>query len=52
MVQELRVYDLEVRLRDLTFAVDISDEAMYGGPTLGEIWEKQTYRRDDPRYNT
>lgn len=31
--------DLEVRLRDLALSVDVSNEAMYGGGTLTEIWE-------------
>eukprot|EP00803_Ostreobium_quekettii_P003632 evm.model.scf_117.8 EVM.evm.TU.scf_117.8 scf_117:52245-57460(+) len=49
-VEELRISELRARLRDMAFAVDISDEELFGGPTLGEIWDGQKKRAEDPRY--
>ncbi|GMH41662.1 hypothetical protein BSKO_09572 [Bryopsis sp. KO-2023] len=40
--EELKVVDLEVRLWDLAFSVDVSNEALYGGGTLAEIWDMST----------
>eukprot|EP01025_Chloroclados_australasicus_P038482 TRINITY_DN3965_c0_g2_i3.p1 TRINITY_DN3965_c0_g2~~TRINITY_DN3965_c0_g2_i3.p1 ORF type:complete len:490 (+),score=50.54 TRINITY_DN3965_c0_g2_i3:85-1470(+) len=31
--------EIKVKLQDLAFAVDVSDEALFGGLTLGEIWD-------------
>lgn len=33
---------LTAKIRDLGFAVDVSDAALYGGPTLADIWERGT----------
>jgi hypothetical protein len=30
---------LQVRVWDLAFAVDVSPSALYGGATLGELWD-------------
>lgn len=46
--RDLRV--TQARLRDLAFAVDVSDAAMIGGATLGEIWDKGTISAPDPKY--
>ena len=45
--RDLRV--MQARLRDLAFAVDISNEAMVGGATLGEIWDRGTISVPDPK---
>lgn len=45
--RELRV--MQARLRDLAFAVDISNEAMVGGATLAEIWDQGTIAKSDPK---
>lgn len=37
-----------VKLRDLGFGVDVSDSALYGGLTLGEIWDGASKTRSDP----
>lgn len=42
LLQEINVRGLEVRLRDLALSVDVSNEAMYGGGTLADIWEMST----------
>ena len=39
---------LQVRLKDLAFAVDVSNEALFGGATLADIWERGTISADDP----
>ncbi len=39
---------LQARLKDLAFAVDASDEALFGGATLADIWERGTVTREDP----
>lgn len=39
---EMEVARMSARLRDLAFAVDISDEALIGGATLADIWEKRS----------
>ena len=36
-INEAEPAGLNVRLRDLAFAVDISPEALFGGATLGEV---------------
>ena len=36
---------LEARVRDLGFAVDVSDAALYGGATLADIWERGSIGR-------
>ena len=46
--RDLRV--MQARLRDLAFAVDVSDAAMFGGATLGEIWDRGTISTSDPKY--
>ena len=46
--RDLRV--MQARLRDLAFAVDVSNEAMVGGATLGEIWDRGTISAPDPKY--
>ena len=45
--RELRV--MQARLRDLAFAVDVSNEAMVGGATLAEIWNQSTTAKTDPK---
>jgi len=45
--RDLRV--MQARLRDLAFAVDISNEAMIGGATLGEIWDRGSISVPDPK---
>ena len=45
--RELRV--MQARLRDLAFAVDVSNEAMVGGATLAEIWDQGTIAKSDPK---
>ena len=45
--RELRV--MQARLRDLAFAVDVSNEAMVGGATLAEIWDQGTNAKSDPK---
>ena len=45
--RDLRV--MQARLRDLAFAVDISNEAMVGGATLGEIWDRAAITAPDPK---
>ena len=40
---------MQAWLRDLAFAVDISNEAMTGGATLGEIWDRGTISVPDPK---
>ena len=45
--RDLRV--MQARLRDLAFAVDISNEAMVGGATLGEIWDRAAIAAPDPK---
>eukprot|EP00891_Asterochloris_glomerata_P003128 jgi/Astpho2/3128/Aster-x1121 len=47
--QEIDAPSLQVQLRDLAFAVDISNEALYGGATLAEIWDKGTIAANDPK---
>jgi hypothetical protein len=47
---EMDVRLLNARLRDLAFAVDVSDEALIGGATLGDIWDSGAISsRPDPR---
>ncbi|KAL3150735.1 hypothetical protein ABBQ32_000517 [Trebouxia sp. C0010 RCD-2024] len=45
--REVRV--MQARLRDLAFAVDVSNEAMVGGATLAEIWDQGTIAKPDPK---
>ena len=45
--RELRV--MQARLRDLAFAVDVSNEATVGGATLAEIWDQGTIAKSDPK---
>ena len=40
---------MQARVRDLAFSVDISPEAMVGGATLGEIWDRGTISTSDPK---
>lgn len=46
---ERDLWQLQARLRDLAFAVDVSNEALYGGATLGEIWDKSSITTPDPK---
>uniref|UniRef100_A0A061QPN8 Atp binding n=1 Tax=Tetraselmis sp. GSL018 TaxID=582737 RepID=A0A061QPN8_9CHLO len=47
---ERDAYGLRCRLRDLAFAVDVSDEALMGGATLSEIWERGSVQSNaDPK---
>ena len=39
---------LQARLKDLAFAVDVSNEALFGGATLANIWEHGTVTAEDP----
>ena len=39
---------MRARLKDLAFAVDVSNEALFGGATLADIWERGTVTADDP----
>ena len=39
---------VQVRLWDLAFSVDVSDEALFGGATLGDIWDRGTIAADNP----
>jgi hypothetical protein len=41
-VDERNSSTLAARLRDLAFSVDITDEALYGGATLAEIYDYNT----------
>jgi len=48
--EERDAYGLRCRLRDLAFAVDVSDEALMGGATLSEIWERGSVQSNaDPK---
>ncbi len=49
MSDERDLRAMQARLRDLAFAVDISNEAMIGGATLGEIWDRGTISVPDPK---
>mmetsp|Transcript_3010 Transcript_3010/g.8791 ORF Transcript_3010/g.8791 Transcript_3010/m.8791 type:complete len:446 (+) Transcript_3010:172-1509(+) len=40
---EKRWQQLRVRIADLGLSVDASDSALYGGATLAEIWDNNTY---------
>ncbi|KAK9828536.1 hypothetical protein WJX72_000643 [[Myrmecia] bisecta] len=39
-IEERDYRQMEARLRDLAFGVDVSDAGMYDGATLGEIWDR------------
>lgn len=49
MSDERDLRAMQARLRDLAFAVNISNEAMIGGATLGEIWDRGTISVPDPK---
>ena len=46
MCRDIR--SLRARLKDLAFAVDVSDEALFGGATLADAWERGTVTAEDP----
>ena len=42
---------LQGQIRDLAFAVNVSDEALFGGATLAEVWERGSIGANaDPKY--
>jgi hypothetical protein len=43
--------NLNVRVGGLAWAVDVSDEALWGGATLAEIWEKNTIESEEEAVN-
>lgn len=47
-VDENEMRFLRVRLRDLAFAVDVSDQTLLGGSTLAELWDAQSSGREGP----
>ena len=47
--EERDLGQLEARLRDLAFSVDVSNEALYGGATLGDIWDRGSITLPDPK---
>eukprot|EP00192_Tetraselmis_astigmatica_P011306 CAMPEP_0117664572 /NCGR_PEP_ID=MMETSP0804-20121206/9300_1 /TAXON_ID=1074897 /ORGANISM="Tetraselmis astigmatica, Strain CCMP880" /LENGTH=367 /DNA_ID=CAMNT_0005471831 /DNA_START=247 /DNA_END=1350 /DNA_ORIENTATION=- len=38
--QERDAYSLQAKLCDLAFAIDVSDQALFGGATVAEVWER------------
>eukprot|EP00898_Chlorokybus_atmophyticus_P003270 jgi/Chlat1/3944/Chrsp26S04197 len=46
--QEMDVATLTARLKDLAFSVDVRETALFGGPTLGELWDRSTAAASQP----